>query len=234
MRDNFPPDIVEKLAKRVGMLCSNGDCRKPTCGPQDTPTGAINVGVASHITAASPGGPRYNPELTNEMRRGIENGIWLCQTCSKLIDSDQTRFTVSELQRWKREAEDRAKRGLVAPTDEQMTATLLRMRKCKVPSYTHKVVYTIVDVVPGSHVSLTSPTRKSSSVLRWKDIKRAYEWQGQTGELTPSVVDEILRDSKNLESATMCALVLAMRDPARLNCSCTRCVLFANNWCQIV
>jgi hypothetical protein len=64
MRDDFPTLIKEMLAKRVGYRCSNPGCRKPTSGPQEDPSKAVNVGVAAHITAASPNGPRYDPSLT--------------------------------------------------------------------------------------------------------------------------------------------------------------------------
>jgi hypothetical protein len=105
---------------------------------------------------------------------------------------------------------------LVTPTEEEMTEVVRGLKSCKLPSYKRTKVYTVVDVVEREHVILKSPTRKSHSVLRWKDIKRAYEWPGLTADLPPTVVDGILRDSKNLESSTMCALVLAMRDPSRV------------------
>lgn len=100
------------------MRCSNPGCRLPTSGPKDEPTRVVNVGVAAHITAASPGGPRYDPTVTSEQRRSIENGIWLCQTCAKLIDSDVDRFTVIVLQEWKRSAEDAARKAIESPTSE--------------------------------------------------------------------------------------------------------------------
>jgi hypothetical protein len=31
--------------------------------------------------------------------------VWLCQTCGKLADNDQSSFTIEELRRWKRQAE---------------------------------------------------------------------------------------------------------------------------------
>jgi hypothetical protein len=68
----------------------------------------LNIGVAAHITAASPGGPRYDPNLSAEDRKSPDNGIWLCQSCAKLIDSDQQRYTVSLLREWKRLAEEAA------------------------------------------------------------------------------------------------------------------------------
>ena len=37
-----------------------------------------------------------------------ERGIWLCQSCSKLIDSDENRYTVALLHHWKSAAVQRA------------------------------------------------------------------------------------------------------------------------------
>lgn len=105
MRDGFSASVKNTLADRVGNQCSNQACRQPTSGPQSDPTAAINVGVAAHITAAAPGGPRYDPLLTAEQRASHENGIWLCQVCAKLIDSDEPRYAVGILREWKRVAE---------------------------------------------------------------------------------------------------------------------------------
>jgi tetratricopeptide (TPR) repeat protein len=68
----------------------------------------ISIGVAAHITAASPGGPRYDANLTPEQRSHPDNGIWLCQSCAKLIDNDPERYTVAVLREWKVSAEERA------------------------------------------------------------------------------------------------------------------------------
>lgn len=121
MRDDFPSGVKEQLAKRVGYRCSNPSCRQPTSGPQSDRSGTVNVGVAAHITAASEGGPRYDPALSSEERTAPENGIWLCQTCAKLIDSDVTKYSLERLLEWKRTAEETAARALerrVAPVLE--------------------------------------------------------------------------------------------------------------------
>jgi|SRR5437588_6771585 len=109
MPDEFSEPVKRALASRVGNLCSSPECRALTSGPQEDPAKALNIGVAAHITAASPGGPRYDPELLPEERSSPSNGIWLCQNCAKLIDNDEVRFTVEILRRWKAAAEAEAK-----------------------------------------------------------------------------------------------------------------------------
>ena len=108
MRDDFDAKTKETLARRVGYRCSNPDCRKLTSGPQEDPTKALSIGVAAHITAASEGGPRYDDSLSAEERSSVDNGIWLCQNCAHLIDSDVQRYTVGLLREWKRQAEQGA------------------------------------------------------------------------------------------------------------------------------
>jgi hypothetical protein len=108
MRDDFPLKTIETLAKRVGYRCSNPDCRKLTSGPHEEAHKSVNIGVAAHITAAAPAGKRYNPGLSSEERKSIENGMWLCQNCGKLIDSDEQKYSVEVLMSWKSEAEQKA------------------------------------------------------------------------------------------------------------------------------
>jgi hypothetical protein len=108
LRDDFSQETKRILALRVSHLCSNPKCRKPTAGPQQDSTKAMNIGVAAHITAASPDGPRYDNSLTPEQRRHPDNGIWACQSCGKLIDNDKQRYTVNMLRQWKKDAEARA------------------------------------------------------------------------------------------------------------------------------
>jgi len=59
VRDDFRQRIIDRLAKRAGNVCSNPECGKPTFGAAAGHDGFVNVGVACHITAAAPGGPRY-------------------------------------------------------------------------------------------------------------------------------------------------------------------------------
>jgi hypothetical protein len=110
--DDFSDVVKKALGARVGQLCSNPECRALTSGPQQDPARAVNLGVAAHITAASFGGPRYDPDLLPEERSDSSNGLWLCQNCAKLIDNDPSRFSVEVLKKWKTDAETEAKRRL--------------------------------------------------------------------------------------------------------------------------
>src|SRR5579884_1270687 len=100
-RDEFPRDVVEALAKRVACRCSNPDCSRITSGPNSNPAKWTNLGVAAHITAAAVGGPRYDSTLGSDARKSAENGIWLCQRCAKLIDSDVDKYPTPLLKSWK-------------------------------------------------------------------------------------------------------------------------------------
>lgn len=105
MRDDFGPKTKRLLAERVGYKCSNPFCRITTIGPQEGDNGTVNVGEASHIYAAAPGGKRYNADMTSEQRTSYENGIWLCRTHAAHIDRDEKYFTVEMLSKWKEDAE---------------------------------------------------------------------------------------------------------------------------------
>src|SRR5689334_6107425 len=99
-RDDFTQAVKEILSARAGARCSNPTCRKVTSGAHSDPNKAVNLGFAAHITAAAPGGPRYDSSLLLEQRKAIDNGIWLCGTCAKLIDSDPEQYPVLLLREW--------------------------------------------------------------------------------------------------------------------------------------
>ena len=102
-RDEFSQDAKECLAKRAGYICTYPDCRRMTiAGSADRKSGLTIVGVAAHITAAAPGGPRYDPLMKREERSSELNGIWMCQTHAKFVDDNPSVCAIDELQRWKR------------------------------------------------------------------------------------------------------------------------------------
>lgn len=107
-RDDFPERTKRALALRSNYRCAFPNCGKPTSGPSDeSPEHFVNIGVAAHIQAAAPGGPRYDAEQTSLDRLNITNGIWLCQTHSRLIDEDSCAYGVFDLRRMKADHEER-------------------------------------------------------------------------------------------------------------------------------
>ena len=114
-RDEFSPDVKRRLKDRAGNQCSKPSCRAVTTAAAEGLDKVNNIGVAAHICAAAPGGPRFNPDMSPEQRRSIENGIWLCRKCATEIDNDEDRFPVSLLEQWKANAEEARKNELGKP-----------------------------------------------------------------------------------------------------------------------
>ncbi|MBI9010168.1 MAG: HNH endonuclease [Tenericutes bacterium] len=142
MRDDFTKKTIQILSDRAGNQCSNPNCNQITQGP-DNKNQCINIGVASHISAASPGGPRYNSNITSDERKDINNGIWLCQNCAKLIDSDPEYYTCELLQMWKESHEKFIAYELAHPrkssiTDKQLIEFFLMCFTR--PAFTHPIV----------------------------------------------------------------------------------------------
>jgi ribosomal protein L37AE/L43A len=108
-RDDFSEKTKKILQERVGNRCSNPKCRCLTSGPNAEDDKATRIGVGAHITAAAYGGPRYDDALSSEDRKSIQNAIWLCQNCAKLVDSDSLHYPVGLLLRWKAHSEDLAR-----------------------------------------------------------------------------------------------------------------------------
>lgn len=148
MRDDFTIDTKETLAKRVGYRCSNPNCRKLTSGPSTDPEKAVNIGVAAHILAASPGGKRYKTSMTSDERKHITNGIWLCQACSKLIDSDEQRYPQELLLKWKSLSEDAALYEVENKTIQEIKDLVKTINIISINQTGGQVAHTIVNEKP--------------------------------------------------------------------------------------
>jgi hypothetical protein len=112
MRDGFSKAVTRAIAERAGYRCSNPTCLRLTSRPNPSnPESGLNVGVAAHIAAASPGGPRYDANQTPAQRGSAENGLWLCATCARLIDdAPKDAYPTNALVTWKTYAEAAAAR----------------------------------------------------------------------------------------------------------------------------
>jgi hypothetical protein len=170
-RDDFSKQTRDRLAMRVGVRCSNLFCRKLTTGPRTESPYIINIGVGAHITAASPGGPRYDPSLSSQQRESAENGIWLCQNCAKLIDNDQGRYSAEVLREWKAQAEAftlAELEGRAAPQD--LSAELdISYTKKRITGERHDYLLQVTLTNRGTeplgayHIDLVMPARVVSS-----------------------------------------------------------------------
>ena len=96
-----------------------------------------------------------------------------------------------------------------------MEDALLAMLGAAIPSSTGAATYRIEDVRPGKYVVLTAASRKQPSVLDWADIELVYK-NRPPGTLRTVDVHRILENPQFRHSAPMCALVLAILDPKRV------------------
>lgn len=123
-REDFPLPIKKALAERAGFRCSFPGCGAPTVGPSDeSDDTSSNVGMACHIVAAASGinARRVDLNMSRNERVAINNGIWMCYTHGKLIDTDENRFTVEMLKKWREMNELRAKLSVEAGRNIELT-----------------------------------------------------------------------------------------------------------------
>ena len=180
MRDNFSAPTKRILAGRAGHHCSNPGCGQPTSGPALDENRVVNVGEAAHITAASPGGKRYNSALTPEERGSSQNGIWLCKQCAGLIDQDDEQFTTPVLQQWKREAVNRALKDITTrASGANRRPSLLRMRTMRIASSCAVLRYQTADNVE----AVVSRMRAAAArdIAAFRGVK---DWPAHTIPLT--------------------------------------------------
>jgi hypothetical protein len=175
-RDDFPSGVKNRIARRVNYRCSNPDCRAQTSGPSRASYGPISVGVAAHITAASTRGPRFDSNLKSDDRSSDENGIWLCQTCAKLVDSDEARFTVPLLREWKRAAEAETGEQIGKPISQLASISVLesihgRLQRESNPrfgfSFVHPAVWDRQDPTNGDGNTYRHPKDSRIRLAAW-------------------------------------------------------------------
>jgi|ERR1035441_8505394 hypothetical protein len=110
-RDEFPDKTRRALAERAAHHCSFPGCSAITIGPSDESKVSVSkTGMACHIAAAAGGlgARRYVPNMTKGQRTSIKNGVWMCYKHGKLVDTDEKRFTIPMLRKWRELAEFRA------------------------------------------------------------------------------------------------------------------------------
>lgn len=128
-RDDFTEPVRRALRDLAGGLCSNPDCRVATQALATDGKASASIGVAAHIHAASPGGPRFLGRMSPKDRASAKNGLWLCQTCSVRVDRDTAAYPAQLLQQWRSNAADHARKqiGRRAYSNEDVSQQMTQM-----------------------------------------------------------------------------------------------------------
>ncbi|MGD9803843.1 MAG: NACHT domain-containing NTPase [Hyphomicrobiaceae bacterium] len=158
-RDEFSPATKRAIERQARGHCSNPACRRLTHAATSDGAGEINIGQASHICAAAPGGPRYDPQMTSDERAAADNGIWLCDVHGRAVDAKDSKFTVDELRGWKRQTNEDSWRSVMhnvpygpdmqAPTPDDLG------RRLRAAASADLAVFRRTPKWPGTNVALT-------------------------------------------------------------------------------
>jgi hypothetical protein len=95
--------------KRLFLRTQNR-CAFPGCNAELLDSSDILIADICHICADRPGGPRFDPNQTEEERQGYANLIVLCPNHHTLIDDDEEHFSVDALRNMKRNHEAGSKK----------------------------------------------------------------------------------------------------------------------------
>jgi len=112
----FSSQTKQVLMLRAANMCSNPNCRRITSGPAEEKRSRIVIGEAAHIYSSKLKGPRYISKKTVEELKDIDNGIWLCRNCHKIIDSDTSVYFPELLKKWKIDHEKLVTKEIVSST----------------------------------------------------------------------------------------------------------------------
>jgi hypothetical protein len=103
---------VKRLFAVSGNLCAFPKCSTPLVDPK---SGSI-IGEICHIKGEKSGAARYDAAQTNEQRHGFGNLFLLCNVHHKIVDDDETAYTVERLLQMKEQHE--ARHAGPSPVDE--------------------------------------------------------------------------------------------------------------------
>lgn len=95
---------LKKLWAASGNQCGFPDCDENVVNIEQE----IVVGEICHIRAQSPGGPRYDPDLSEEEVDEYSNLILLCPTHHTYIDKNTENYPPEKLEEWKKEQQKKS------------------------------------------------------------------------------------------------------------------------------
>jgi hypothetical protein len=116
-RGNAPQAQVRALLARSGNMCGYEGCQRELIfDAQSAKDQPKLLGKVAHISAASPGGARYRPELTEAQRHSVANLIFLCGDHHDIIDAQVDAHPEQRLLEMKSAHEEAVRRAVIAAT----------------------------------------------------------------------------------------------------------------------
>lgn len=86
--------------------CAFPDCKRALVKTKTEEDEAVTTGQIAHIHARNPGGPRYDPEMTDRERNSYENLLLLCGDHHDIVDGQENSFSPDELRKIKEDHEE--------------------------------------------------------------------------------------------------------------------------------
>ncbi len=100
-RKSVSINVARTLWAQCGGFCQKQGCQKPLF--RSVGEDIVSVANVAHIIGHGGAGPRSGHELAQHIEKdGLDNLIMLCLDCHKEIDELEQRFTVEQIQGWKR------------------------------------------------------------------------------------------------------------------------------------
>ena len=105
------------LAFRSGNICVKTGCERTLAYEDEENEILSNVGEAAHIEGEKGNGKkksaRYNSDMTDDERNHYNNLIFLCKECHKVIDDNESVYTVEKLKIMKKEHEQKVRHAII-------------------------------------------------------------------------------------------------------------------------
>jgi hypothetical protein len=97
----LPTPATFKQLYGTAFRCAKPECREPLYRVNSQTGETILNSNVAHIHARSEGGPRWNPDMTGEENRRVENLLPMCEKHAREIDVTSDHYPASLLREWK-------------------------------------------------------------------------------------------------------------------------------------
>jgi len=98
---NYLDADLKRLFGLAAGRCSIKTCRRPLIDWSERPDDPIVLGQIGHIVASSDNGPRADPSMPEKERNKYANLVLVCGDHHKVVDTLDSKYTVSELKTYK-------------------------------------------------------------------------------------------------------------------------------------